>query len=392
MSAQNLRIPGPTPLPDRVREAGSWQMVNHRGPEFKALFGRVSSKLQTAFETSNEVLITGSSGTGGLEAAVVNHLSPADPVLSVSIGVFGDRIASIATTYGAAVTKPAMEWGKAAQPDQVRDAIRGMQVAGTSPKAVLITFNETSTGVTNPLADLAAAVHETAPDALVIVDGVSGIGALPFHTDAWGIDVAVTGAQKAWMIPPGLAMVAVSPRAWQAAESATMPRFYFDLKRHRDSATKGETPWTPAVGIYFQLDVAFELIEAEGYPAIHARHGACGAAARAGLSAMGFQLFAEPAYASNTVTSAHLPEGVEWSTLSKALRARNTVLAGGQGKLTGKVFRIGHLGAVNVDDIVRALEALEDASREVGIPVSSGGPAAAAAAGEAATAAAKATA
>lgn len=392
MSAQNLRIPGPTPLPDRVRDAGSWQMVNHRGPEFKALFGRVSSKLQTAFETSNEVLITGSSGTGGLEAAVVNHLSPGDPVLSVSIGVFGDRIASIATTYGAAVTKPAMEWGKAAQPDQVRDAIKGMQAAGTSPKAVLITFNETSTGVTNPLADLAAAVHETAPDALVIVDGVSGIGALPFHTDAWGIDVAVTGAQKAWMIPPGLAMVAVSPRAWAAAETATMPRFYFDLKRHRDSATKGETPWTPAVGIYFQLDVAFELIEAEGYPAIHARHAACGAAARAGLSAMGFQLFADQAYASNTVTSAHLPEGVEWSALSKALRARNTVLAGGQGKLTGKVFRIGHLGAVNVDDIVRALEALEDASREVGIPVSSGGPAAAAVAGEAALASAKATA
>lgn len=392
MSAQNLRIPGPTPLPDRVRDAGSWQMLNHRGPEFKALFGRVSSKLQTAFETSNEVLITGSSGTGGLEAAVVNHLSPGDPVLSVSIGVFGDRIASIATTYGAAVTKPAMEWGKAAQPDQVRDAIKGMQAAGTSPKAVLITFNETSTGVTNPLADLAAAVRETAPDALVIVDGVSGIGALPFHTDAWGIDVAVTGAQKAWMIPPGLAMVAVSPRAWAAAETATMPRFYFDLKRHRDSATKGETPWTPAVGIYFQLDVAFELIEAEGYPAIQARHAACGAAARAGLAAMGFQLFADQAYASNTVTSAHLPEGVEWSALSKALRARNTVLAGGQGKLTGKVFRIGHLGAVNVDDIVRALEALEDAAREVGIGVSSGGPAAAAAAGEAATAAAKATA
>jgi aspartate aminotransferase-like enzyme len=392
VSAQNLRIPGPTPLPDRVREAGSWQMVNHRGPEFKALFGRVSSKLQTAFETSNEVLITGSSGTGGLEAAVVNHLSPGDPVLSVSIGVFGDRIASIATTYGAAVTKPAMEWGKAAQPDQVRDAIRGMQAAGTSPKAVLITFNETSTGVTNPLADLAAAVHESAPDALVIVDGVSGIGALPFHTDAWGIDVAVTGAQKAWMIPPGLAMVAVSPRAWETAESATMPRFYFDLKRHRDAAVKGETPWTPAVGIYFQLDVAFELIEAEGYPAIQARHAACGAAARAGLAAMGFQLFAEPAYASNTVTSAHLPEEVEWSALSKALRARNTVLAGGQGKLTGKVFRIGHLGAVNVDDIVRALEALEDAAREVGIAVSAGGPAAAAAAGEAAAAAAKATA
>lgn len=386
--AQNLRIPGPTPLPDRVRDAGSRQMVNHRGPEFKALFGRVSSKLQTAFETTGEVLITGSSGTGGLEAAVVNHLSPGDPVLSISIGVFGDRIASIASTYGAGVTKPALEWGRAAQPDQVRDAIRGMQAAGRSPKAVLLTFNETSTGVTNPLGDLAAAVREAAPEALLIVDGVSGIGALPFHTDDWGIDVAVTGAQKAWMIPPGLAMVAVSPRAWSAAEHATMPRFYFDLRRHRDSATKGETPWTPAVGIYFQLDVAFEIIEAEGYPAIHARHAACGAAARAGLAAMGFELFAEAAHASDTVTSALVPEAVEWSALSKALRDRGTVLAGGQGRLTGRVFRIGHLGAVSVDDIVRALDALEDAARALGVPVRTGGPAAAAAAAAATPAAA----
>jgi aspartate aminotransferase-like enzyme len=367
-------------------------MVNHRGPEFKALFGRVSSKLQTAFETANDVLITGSSGTGGLEAAVVNHLSPGDPVLGISIGVFGDRIASIASTYGAQVTKPALEWGRAATPDQVRDAIRAMQAEGRSPRAVLMTFNETSTGVTNPIADLAAVVHAEAPEALLIVDGVSGIGAMPFHTDAWGIDVAVTGAQKAWMIPPGLAMISVSPRAWAASETATMPRFYFDLKRHRESGTKGETPWTPNVSIYFQLDVAFELIEAEGYPAIQARHAACGAAARAGLAAMGFQLFADPAHASNTVTSAHLPEGVEWSALSKALRARDTVLAGGQGRLTGKVFRIGHLGQVGVDDIVRALESLEDASREVGIAVAAGGPAAAAAAGDAALAAAKATA
>lgn len=383
MPPQNLRIPGPTPLPDRVREAGSRQMVNHRGPEFKALLGRVSSKLQGAFETANDVLVTGSSGTGGLEAAVVNHLSPGDPVLAISIGVFGDRIASIASTYGADVTKPAFDWGQAATPDQVRDAIRELQAGGRSPRAVLLTFNETSTGVTNPLGELAAVVRAEAPEALLIVDGVSGIGALPFHTDAWGIDVAVTGAQKAWMIPPGLAMVAVSERAWTAAASATMPRFYFDLRRHRESAAKGETPWTPAVGIFFQLDVAFELIEAEGFPAIHARHAACGAAARAGLAAMGFRLFADAAHASDTVTSAHLPEGTEWSALSRALRARDTVLAGGQGRLTGKILRIGHLGQVNVDDIVRALEALEGAAREVGIDVAPGGPAAAAQAGAA---------
>jgi aspartate aminotransferase-like enzyme len=313
-------------------------------------------------------------------------------VLAISIGVFGDRIASIAAAYGADVTKPAIEWGRAADPDQVRDAIRGLRAGDRSPRAVLLTFNETSTGVTNPVADLAAVIHAEAPDALLIVDGVSGIGALPFHTDAWGVDVAVTGSQKAWMIPPGLAMVAVSPRAWAAQETATMPRFYFDLRRHRDSAAKGETPWTPAVSVFFQLDVAFELIQAEGFPAIHARHAACGAAARAGLAAMGFTLFADPAHASDTVTSAVVPEGVEWSALSRALRARDTVLAGGQGRLTGKVFRVGHLGQVDVEDVARALEALEDAGRELGMPVSSGGPAAARSAGAAALDAARATA
>ena len=173
------------------------------------------------------------------------------------------------------------------------------------PAAVLLTYNETSTGVTNPLAELAAAVRAAAPDALILVDAISGLGALPFEMDAWGLDVVVTGSQKAWMIPPGLAMAAASERAWAAAERATMPRFYFDLARHRAVLPSGQTPWTPAVGLVFQLDVALELIEAEGLPAIFARHAACGAAARAGLQALGFELFADPAHASNTVTSAH---------------------------------------------------------------------------------------
>jgi aspartate aminotransferase-like enzyme len=185
------------------------------------------------------------------------------------------------------------------------------------------------------------------------------------------------------MIPPGLAMVAVSARGWEAAERATMPRFYFDLKRHREALAKGETPWTPAVGICFQLDAALDLIEAEGYPAIMARHHAVGEAARAGLRQMGFQLFADATNASDTVTAAWLPEGVEWSALNKELRGRGLVLAGGQGRLTGKIFRIGHLGLVNVDDIVRALATLEAGCRSLGIPVADGGPAAASAAGAA---------
>jgi aspartate aminotransferase-like enzyme len=204
------------------------------------------------------------------------------------------------------------------------------------------------------------------------VDGVSGIGAMPFQMDAWDIDVVVTGSQKAWMIPPGLAMAAASQRAWAAAATATMPRFYFDLARHRDVLPKGQTPWTPAVGLVFQLEAALALMEAEGMEAIFARHAACGAASRAGLAALGFELFADPAYASNSVTSAHVPAGVEWSAVSKALQARGLVLAGGQGKLKGKVFRIGHLGHVGVDDIVRAIEVLEEGATAAGVSVTQG--------------------
>jgi aspartate aminotransferase-like enzyme len=368
----NLRIPGPTTLPASVREAGSRQMVNHRGPEFKALLGRVTAGMQRGFRTSNDVLLLTASGTGGLEAIVVNFLSPADQVLSVSIGVFGDRLAAIATRYGVNVDKYAVEWGKAAEPVVVADRLRALAVAGTPAKAVLVTHNETSTGVTNPLQQIAAAIHAMAPDALIIVDGISGMGAVPFETDAWGLDIVATGSQKSWMVPPGMAMVSVSERAWTANETASIPRFYFDLKRARDAAAKGETPWTPAVGICFALDAALELIEAEGYDAIFARHAAVAAATRAGLTAMGFQLFADPDRASNTVTSAVVPEGVEWSSVSKELRGRGLVLAGGQGSLTGKIFRVGHLGDVHPDDIYRALETLEAGAVAQGLPVHQG--------------------
>lgn len=378
MPPQNLRIPGPTPLPDAVREAGTRQMINHRGPEFKDLVLRVSEGMRPAFGTQSDVLIVTSSGTGGLEAAIVSFLSPGAPVLAVSIGNFGERFAKIARVYGADVTSLDYEWGQAADPDAVGDAVREMTAAGRSPVAVLLTFNETSTGVTNPLPRLASAVREAAPDALILVDGVSGIGALPFEMDAWDLDVVVTGAQKAWMIPPGLAMVAASERAWAAAASATMPRFYFDLARHRDELPKGQTPWTPAVGIVFQLEAALAIIEAEGYANVHARHAACGAAARAGLRAMGFELFADQAHASNTVTSAHVPPSVDWSAVNRELLARGLVLAGGQGKLKGRIFRVGHLGDVSVGDVVRAIEVLEVGATAAGLEIHRGVAAAAA--------------
>jgi aspartate aminotransferase-like enzyme len=344
-------------------------MVNHRGPEFRELISRVTARLQTAFATENEILILTASGTGALEAAIVNFLSPADAVLAVSIGSFGDRFAKIATAYDADVTKIDVEWGHAAEPQEVVHALRSMAADGKPAKAILLTHNETSTGVQNPLRELADAVRAVSPDTLTLVDAISGLGAVPFETDAWGLDVVTTGSQKSWMSPPGLAMISVSERAWRKSTEATMPRFYFDLGRARKSLTAGETPWTPAVGVLFGLDVALEMLESEGREQIFARHASCAAAAQAGLTALGFSLFADPAHASQTVTAAWLPEGVDWSALNKQMRARGLVVAGGQDRLAGKILRVGHLGAVVPEDVVDAIAVIGESLAETGTAV-----------------------
>ncbi|MFI5258375.1 MAG: pyridoxal-phosphate-dependent aminotransferase family protein [Candidatus Limnocylindrales bacterium] len=364
----NLRIPGPTSLPDAVREAGTRQMVNHRGPEFAALQNGVIERLKKAYRTENDVLILTAAGTGGLESAIVNFLSPGDRVLAVTIGAFGDRFAKIATVYGADVTKLAFDWGSAADPARVREAL----AAGGPWKAVLMTQNETSTAVTNPIELLAATVKEVAPDALIVVDAISGLGAVPFETDGWGLDVVVSGSQKAWMVPPGLSFVSVSPRAWDAAVVAKMPKFYFDLAAHKSSAEAGQTPWTPAVSVMFQLDVALDLMEQEGLQEIWRRHAAVGAAVRAGLTALSFKLLADPAFASDTVTGAWIPDDLDWKAFNGKLRKLGLIVAGGQGNLKGKIFRIGHLGHVTVPNILNAMAVLEQTLIELGRPVRPG--------------------
>ena len=370
----NLRIPGPTALPASVREAGARQMINHRGPEFAAMLGRILDGMKPYFGTTSDVAMISTAGSGGLEAAVVNTLSPGDRVLGVSIGSFGDRFAKIAGIYGADVTKLDAEWGYAAAADEVRERLRAMP--GT--KAVLLTHNETSTGVMNPVAELAAAVRAESPETLVLVDSVSGLGAVPFEMDAWGVDVVVTGSQKAWMSAPGLAMIAASPRGWAAMETATMPRFYLDLRAHRDAAAQGQTPFTPAIAVVFQVDEGLRLMGLEGKDAIFARHEACAAAARAGLEALGFELFADPPHASRTVTAAHVPDDLDWKAFNGEVKRRGVVLAGGQGKLTGKIFRLGHLGSVTLEEILGAFSTLEVVSLQQGRPVEPGAAVAAA--------------
>ena len=358
----NLRIPGPTALPPSVREAGARQMINHRGPEFAAMLGRILDGMKPFFGTSSDVAMLSCAGSGGLEAAVVNTLSPGDRVLGVSIGSFGDRFAKIAGIYGADVTKLDAEWGYAAAADEIRERLRSMG----DVKAVLLTHNETSTGVMNPIGALAAAIREERPDALILVDSVSGLGAVPFEMDGWGVDVVVTGSQKAWMSAPGLAMIAASERAWAAMETAKMPRFYLDLRSHRESAALGQTPFTPAIAVVYQVDEGLRLMHAEGKENVFARHEACAAAARAGLAALGFSLLADDAVASKTVTAVNLPEGHEWKPFNAAIKSHGVVLAGGQGKLTGKIFRLGHLGSVTVEEILGAIAVLERVTLEQG--------------------------
>ncbi len=364
----NLRIPGPTALPPTVREAGARQMINHRGPEFAAMLGRILEGMKPYFGTTSDVAMISSAGSGGLEASIVNTLSPGDRVLGVSIGSFGDRFAKIAGVYGADVTKLDAEWGYAAAPDEVRERLRSMP----DVKAVLLTHNETSTGVMNPIEELAAAVRQETPEALILVDSVSGLGAVPFRMDDWGVDLVVTGSQKAWMAAPGLAMIAASARGWAAMETARMPRFYLDLRSHRDAATNGQTPFTPAIAVVYQVDEGLRLMAAEGAANIFARHEACAAATRAGLVALGFELFADQRHASKTVTAANVPDDLDWKAFNTEVKRRGLVLAGGQGKLTGKIFRLGHLGSVTLEEILGALSTLEVVSLEHGRPVEPG--------------------
>ena len=380
--APNLRIPGPTPVPPDILEAVAHPMVNHRGREFAALISRVAERLKDWFQTSNDVLILSASGTGGLESAVVSTLSPRDRVLSVSIGAFGERFAAIADTYGAEVIPLQYEWGQAARAEDVRQAL----AEHPDVKAVLVTHNETSTGVTNPLEEIARAIRSQESGVrsqgpsrasgrtdgpLVLVDAVSSLGAIPFEADGWGLDVVVTGSQKGWMVPPGLAFVSMSERAWRAYENAKMPRFYLDLGRHRDALPKGQTPWTPAMSIFFGLDVALERMAEEGAERIFTRHASMGRMVREGVKAFGLELLCQDErYASDTVTAIKCPEGVEVSALRNTMEDEyNVVIAGGQGKLQGKIFRIGHLGLVEEEDIRETLAALEQTLAKLGFAV-----------------------
>ncbi len=359
---QNLRTPGPTPIPSEVRQAQSQAMIDHRGTEFAELLRETSAGLAELIGTSGEVVLLTGSGSGAMEAAVVNTLSPGDRVLVVTIGAFGDRFAKIADAFGADVERYEVEWGTSASPDALR-----MHLGGTDPyRAVLITHNETSTGVANPMQALAEVVRGAPGEPLLIVDGISGLGAMPFEMDAWGVDLVISASQKAWMASPGIAIAAMGSRAIAAGETAKMPRVYWDFAEARDWASKGQTPWTPAIAVLYGLRIGVQRLRAEGRERTWARHAAIASAVAAGLEALGLRLVPSPEDRSATVTAAWLPDGIEWAPFNADMRAHGLVIAGGQGKWTGRIFRFGHMGEVGIDEMVDALRIMGETLPEHG--------------------------
>ena len=365
--APQLRIPGPTPLPDAVVRAQSRPMIDHRGPEFAALLREVTEGAKRVFGTSDELLVLTCSGTGGMESAVANLVSPGDVAVVALCGNFGERWVNILKAYGAEVVIMEAEWGQPVEPEDLREVL----AAHPEAELVFLTHNETSTGVCNPLRELAAVARSG--DRLIVVDGVSSVSSTMIEVDAWGIDVAVSGSQKGWMAPPGVAFVTVSPRAWARQEKSRSPRFYLDWGQAREWAAKGMTPATPAVSVLFAVQEGIRMLEAEGLEEVFDRHRRLAEATGAGLEALGFRLFAADGYRSPTVTAAVPPPGVEVAALRQLLREKyGVVIAGGQGKMTGKMIRIGHLGAVAEGDVVQVLWAIEQALEELDVAPAEG--------------------
>jgi aspartate aminotransferase-like enzyme len=359
-----LFTPGPTPVPPQVLAALGKPVVHHRSPDFRPVYERVLARLRDVFRTESDVLMFAASGTGAFESAVANLVSPGEPHLVVSAGSFGERWAAMTRAYGADVDQLRYAWGETPDPADVRS-----RLAEREAKAVWLVQSETSTGVVADVRSLAAAAREAG--SLVVVDAVSSLGAVPCETDDWGLDVVVSGSQKALMTPPGLGFAAVSDAALAAQGSS--PRFYFDWQRTREAQRKLDAPFTPPVSLVAGLDVALELLLGVGLESAFERHVRLGRACRAGVRAMGLELFSPDEDRSAVVTAVRAPDGLDSGEIVKALRDRfGITIANGQGDLKGRIFRIGHIGWFDVFDIVAALSGLELALADLGADVERG--------------------
>lgn len=353
----NFRLPGPTPLPPRVIAALGRDMIPHRGPAFRALYRETLDLARDLHRTEGDVLTWAATGSAGWEVAVVNLLSPGDAVLVAVNGDFSERFARVAARLGVDVRRFDVPWGDAVRPGQLRLALE----ADPDVRAVFLVHNETSTGVTNPLRELAAVVREHG--ALVVVDAVSAAGALPLEVDAWGIDFVFSGSQKAWMCPPGLLIVAVGPRAWDAHQRSMYPRFFWDMSEAKKWADQGMTPTTPPLSMLYAFRAALDMIADEGIERVWDRHRRLGAMTREGIAAAGLQIFSQHEFASNSVTAFLPPPDVTAGQLLDVLRRDYGVEAqGGQAHLADRLIRVGHMGWVHEPEMRQAIDAIADAS------------------------------
>ena len=353
-----LQIPGPTNIPDRILRSLSQPLINHRGPEFEALVTKCVEGLKRVYKTENDVLIFPCSGSGVLESAIVNLFSPGDTIVAASIGVFSERVAIIAERYGLNVIRISKEWGEAVKPEDVKKVLE--EDVDKKIKGVCLPQNETTSGVTNDIEGISKAIKEINHPATLIVDAVSSLACMPLETDNWGVDVVATASQKGLMLPPGMGIVSVSPKAWELVEKSTMPKWYWSYKAVKEKMESRQFPYTPATTLLFGLSEALDVLEEEGLENVYRRHELLATAVREAAKAMGLSLFAEDGYQSNAVTAITVPEGIKYKELANILNTKyGVVIGGGLQKLQGKIFRIGHLGSIHMTDIYAIMSAVE---------------------------------
>jgi aspartate aminotransferase-like enzyme len=355
-----LLTPGPTPLPHQVLEAMARPIIHHRTPQFQAIIKETSEGLKYVYQTSNDVFMLASSGTGAMEAAVINLLSPGDTALTVQAGKFGERWAELCKAYGISAEIIDVEWGKAVEPQEIARRLK----ANPKIKAVFTTLCETSTGVATDIAAIGEIVKDT--PAVLVVDAISGLGAIDLKSDEWHCDMVVSGSQKGLMLPPGLGFISVSPKAMKLVEESRSPRYYFDLRKAKKALDKTDTAFTPAITLIIALVEVLRMIKEDGLANIFLRHRKMADAVRAAMKGLGLELFA-PTAASDVVTAVKVPAGIDGEKLVKVMRdTYGVTIAGGQDELKGKVFRIAHMGFIEEFDIITGISCLEKVLSQMG--------------------------
>ncbi len=367
MLKRYLLAPGPTPVPPEVLLAMARPMIHHRAPEFDPIFSEVRDGLKWLFQTRNDVLMLAASGTGGMEGAVSNFLSPGDKAVFVNGGKFGERWGKLCKTFGVQGQEIKVEWGHSVKPEQIASALK----KDPAIKAVYVQASETSTGVSHDVKTLGDIVKGY-DNTILVVDAITALGVFDLKTDAWGLDVVITGSQKALMLPPGMAFVSVSDKAWQLAEKAKNAAFYFNFKKERENQAKNQTAFTPAVSLVIGLQEVLKMMKSEGLEKMFSRQGRLAKATREGLQAAGLTLFPKES-PSDALTAVCAPDGIDGQAIYKNLRIQyGMTAAGGQDHLKGKIFRLSHMGYADTFDVIAALAATEMVLKGLGYPVKLG--------------------